>query len=134
MPSADLRDCSFTGEPCAPKGACTVRGGAVGKGPVQAGTSLAAYSTQLIRDEPAGGAACASVPLPVVSDRAALTSLAPQPRCTSNSSRAWTARLASLCTNCVWTLWRQHMSGGVRSRPPLRSAGGRWRPSRPARR
>ena len=49
MPSAGLRDCSSTGEPCAPKGVCTVRGGAVGKGPVQAGTSLAAYSTQLVR-------------------------------------------------------------------------------------
>src|SRR5437763_9847023 len=49
MPSADLRDGSSTGEPCAPKGACTIRGGAVGKGLEQAGTSLAAYSTSSIR-------------------------------------------------------------------------------------
>src|SRR5919199_3989624 len=50
MPGADLRDCPSTGEPCAPKGACTVRGGADRKGPVQAGTSLAAYSTFVIRE------------------------------------------------------------------------------------
>ena len=49
MPGADLRDCSSTGEPGALKGACPVRGGAVGKGPVQVGTSLAAYSTNTLR-------------------------------------------------------------------------------------
>ena len=32
MPSADLRDCAPTGEPCAVKAARTVRGGADGKG------------------------------------------------------------------------------------------------------
>src|SRR5919202_5227261 len=43
MPSADLRDGASTGEPCAAKAACTVRGGADGTGLAQAGTSLAAY-------------------------------------------------------------------------------------------
>src|SRR5215210_3323813 len=33
MPSADLRDCPSTGEPCAAKAARTVRRGADGKGP-----------------------------------------------------------------------------------------------------
>src|SRR5919199_5239130 len=45
MPSANLRDGASTGEPCAAKAACTVRGGAVGKRVAQTRTPLAAYST-----------------------------------------------------------------------------------------
>ena len=41
MPSANLRDCPSTGEPCAAKAACTVRRGANGKGPTGNGRYLA---------------------------------------------------------------------------------------------